>query len=184
MTYDTFDVVVVPFPFTDRSAAKRRPALVVSRHESFSAGPFRRERNGAYAPKRRASKTRQATAVYMEIHEDSEHRATMRAGCAFIARSPPSHHLQGVTPKAPENLAGVLTSTRSDRSPCKAVDSRSALDLDSGVSGPGEARLHLVLAGCLEGFPNSVDVPTEHHKSGPQAAQRHTVGTGGRGHAP
>ena len=26
----TFDVVVVPFPFTDRTAAKRRPALVVS----------------------------------------------------------------------------------------------------------------------------------------------------------
>ena len=25
-----FDVVVVPFPFTDRSASKRRPALVVS----------------------------------------------------------------------------------------------------------------------------------------------------------
>ena len=25
-----FDVVVVPFPFTDRSAAKRRPALIVS----------------------------------------------------------------------------------------------------------------------------------------------------------
>ena len=37
MTYDTFDVVVVPFPFTDRSSTKRRPALVVSRHESFSA---------------------------------------------------------------------------------------------------------------------------------------------------
>ncbi len=37
VTYDTFDVVVVPFPFTDRSSTKRRPALVVSRHESFSA---------------------------------------------------------------------------------------------------------------------------------------------------
>lgn len=37
MTYDTFDVVVVPFPFTDRSSTKRCPALVVSRHESFSA---------------------------------------------------------------------------------------------------------------------------------------------------
>ncbi len=30
MTFEPFDVVVVPFPFTDRNAAKRRPALVVS----------------------------------------------------------------------------------------------------------------------------------------------------------
>ena len=30
MTYEPFDVVVVPFPFTDRPATKRRPALVVS----------------------------------------------------------------------------------------------------------------------------------------------------------
>ena len=30
MTFDALDVVVVPFPFTDRSAAKRRPALIVS----------------------------------------------------------------------------------------------------------------------------------------------------------
>ena len=30
MTCDRFDVVAVPFPFTDRPAAKRRPALVVS----------------------------------------------------------------------------------------------------------------------------------------------------------
>lgn len=29
-TFDPYDVVVVPFPFTDRPAAKRRPALVVS----------------------------------------------------------------------------------------------------------------------------------------------------------
>lgn len=28
--YDPWDVVVVPFPFTDRNAAKRRPALIVS----------------------------------------------------------------------------------------------------------------------------------------------------------
>lgn len=30
MIYDPFDVVVVPFPFSDRAASKRRPALVLS----------------------------------------------------------------------------------------------------------------------------------------------------------
>lgn len=30
MTCEPFDVVVVPFPFTNRQASKRRPALVVS----------------------------------------------------------------------------------------------------------------------------------------------------------
>ena len=30
MTFDPFDVVVVPFPFTDRRATRRRPALIVS----------------------------------------------------------------------------------------------------------------------------------------------------------
>ncbi len=30
MTSKSLDVVVVPFPFTDRRAAKRRPALIVS----------------------------------------------------------------------------------------------------------------------------------------------------------
>lgn len=30
MTFDPFDAVAVPFPFTDKAAAKRRPALVVS----------------------------------------------------------------------------------------------------------------------------------------------------------
>ena len=30
MAFDALDVVVVPFPFTDRQAAKRRPALIVS----------------------------------------------------------------------------------------------------------------------------------------------------------
>ena len=30
MTFESLDVVVVPFPFTDRQAAKRRPALIIS----------------------------------------------------------------------------------------------------------------------------------------------------------
>ena len=30
MTYSAFEVVVVPFPFTDSAATKRRPALVLS----------------------------------------------------------------------------------------------------------------------------------------------------------
>lgn len=29
-TYDAFDVVVVPFPFTDKKASKRRPAVILS----------------------------------------------------------------------------------------------------------------------------------------------------------
>ena len=32
MICDSWDVVVVPFPFVERSGAKRRPALVLSRH--------------------------------------------------------------------------------------------------------------------------------------------------------
>ncbi len=33
MTYARFDVVIVPFPFTDRPVLRRRPALVVSATE-------------------------------------------------------------------------------------------------------------------------------------------------------
>lgn len=35
MSYDAYDVVIVPFPFTDRSASKRRPALVLSSAKKF-----------------------------------------------------------------------------------------------------------------------------------------------------
>jgi mRNA interferase MazF len=34
-TFEAYDVVVVPFPFTDRAAAKRRPALVLSSAAHF-----------------------------------------------------------------------------------------------------------------------------------------------------
>ena len=33
MTHEPYDVVVVPFPFTDRLTSKRRPALVLSDRE-------------------------------------------------------------------------------------------------------------------------------------------------------
>lgn len=36
MTFEPYDAVVVPFPFTDRLASRRRPALVVS-SPSFQA---------------------------------------------------------------------------------------------------------------------------------------------------
>jgi mRNA interferase MazF len=35
VTFEAFDVVAVPFPFVDRKAQKRRPALVLSRSESL-----------------------------------------------------------------------------------------------------------------------------------------------------
>ena len=34
--YNQFEVVVVPFPFTDSSKTKRRPALVISDRDKFS----------------------------------------------------------------------------------------------------------------------------------------------------
>ena len=36
LTYKPFEVIVVPFPFTDKAATKRRPALVLS-SESFNS---------------------------------------------------------------------------------------------------------------------------------------------------
>jgi mRNA interferase MazF len=35
-TFKTFDVIVVPFPFTDRAEIKKRPALVLSSADHFN----------------------------------------------------------------------------------------------------------------------------------------------------
>jgi mRNA interferase MazF len=36
VNYDRFDVVIVPFPFTDKAQVKRRPALVISGNAAFN----------------------------------------------------------------------------------------------------------------------------------------------------
>jgi mRNA interferase MazF len=36
VAYERFDVVVVPFPFTDKAAQKRRPAMVLSSARHFN----------------------------------------------------------------------------------------------------------------------------------------------------
>lgn len=38
MAFDQFEVVVVPFPFTDKLATKRRPAVVLSKSGTFAPG--------------------------------------------------------------------------------------------------------------------------------------------------
>ena len=36
MTFEAFDVLVVPFPFTDKTTTKRRPALILSAARTFN----------------------------------------------------------------------------------------------------------------------------------------------------
>ena len=36
MTYKQFEVVVIPFPFTDSSVTKKRPALIISDATTFN----------------------------------------------------------------------------------------------------------------------------------------------------
>lgn len=38
MTFEPWDVVVVPFPFSDKKASKRRPALILSTKQHFGIG--------------------------------------------------------------------------------------------------------------------------------------------------
>ncbi|MES2366333.1 MAG: type II toxin-antitoxin system PemK/MazF family toxin [Pseudomonadota bacterium] len=37
MSYERFDVVKVPFPFTDKAQTKKRPALILSTNAAFNA---------------------------------------------------------------------------------------------------------------------------------------------------
>ena len=41
MTYKQFDVVVVPFPFTERAATKKRPALIISDVTAFNKSTWK-----------------------------------------------------------------------------------------------------------------------------------------------
>src|SRR5690349_3929590 len=36
MTYNQFDIIVVPFPFVDSPTAKKRPAIILSSKENFN----------------------------------------------------------------------------------------------------------------------------------------------------
>ena len=45
LSLQAFDVVVVPFPFTDRTAGKRRPAIVLST-QSFNLSRQSRNQTG------------------------------------------------------------------------------------------------------------------------------------------
>jgi len=53
--FEPFDIVVVPFPFSERAAAKRRPALVVSardfnaRHAALVLAMITTAKGGAWA---------------------------------------------------------------------------------------------------------------------------------------
>jgi mRNA interferase MazF len=37
VTYKTFDIVVVPFPFVDSNKSKRRPAIILSSDKNFNS---------------------------------------------------------------------------------------------------------------------------------------------------
>ena len=37
VTYNQFDIVVVPFPFVDSQATKKRPAIILSSNQHFNA---------------------------------------------------------------------------------------------------------------------------------------------------